>query len=104
MISIGHATYTVQAGYAEQNKLRIARVIAELRTLQRTDLQYSVFVQEDGKTFIHMLLCTTEDARKAFGSLEAFAAFQEALKASQPEVPPSVNQVTLVGSTTDILS
>ncbi|GHO99345.1 hypothetical protein KSF_093930 [Reticulibacter mediterranei] len=104
MISITHATYTVQAAYAEQNKSRIARVIEELRALQRTDLQYSVFVQDDGKTFIHMLLCTTEDAHKAFGSLEAFAAFQRGLEASQPEVLPSVNRVTLVGSTTNVLS
>lgn len=104
MMSITHATYTVQAAYAAENKLRIARVIEELRALQRTDLQYSVFVQDDGKTFFHMLFCTTEDARKVFGSLEAFVAFQTALGASQPEVSPSVNSVTLVGSTTDILS
>ncbi|HEY4383846.1 MAG TPA: hypothetical protein VGN34_05125 [Ktedonobacteraceae bacterium] len=104
MIAMTHATYTVNEAYAEQNKLRIGRVIEELRALRRTDIQYSVFTTDDGKTFIHMLLCTTEEAGKAFESLEAFADFQKGLGASHPEVPPSVKSVNLVGSTSDFLS
>lgn len=102
-MTITHVTYTVKAAYAEQNKKHIQRVMAELRALQRTDLQYNVFVQDDGKTFTHMLLCTTEEAGKVFGALESFTAFQAAFAESQPEVPPAFTNLTLVGSTSDFL-
>jgi hypothetical protein len=104
MMTITHATYVVKAAYAAQNKKQIGRVIEELRTLHRTDLQYSVFVQDDGNTFIHVLLCANEEASKVFGALESFTAFQAALAESHPEVPPSVTNPTLVGSTLDLFS
>jgi hypothetical protein len=103
-MSITHATYVVKAEYAAQNKKKISLVIEELRALHRTDLQYSVFAQDDGKTFIHVLLCASEEAKKAFVALESFTAFQTALAESHPEVPPSVTNLTLIGSTSDFLS
>ena len=97
------ARYTVKAEYAAQNKANIRRVVEELRALRRTDLKYSVFVQDDGKTFTHMLLYANEEAKKIFVSLEAFKAFLSALEASQPEVSPTVTNLTLVGSSYDLL-
>ena len=96
--------YVVQAAYAEQNKEHIRRVMEELRALHRTDLKYSVFVEEDGKTFIHLRYCANEDASKLFDTLATFQAFQEALISSHPEVPPSrVMHLTLAGSISDLL-
>ena len=103
MMTITYATYTVKAAYSAPNKKQIRRVIEELRALQRTDLQYSVFVQDDGNTFIHVLLCATEEASKVFRALESFTAFQAALAESHPEVPPEVANLTLVGSTSGVL-
>ncbi|EFH81016.1 hypothetical protein [Ktedonobacter racemifer] len=103
-MTIAHAMYTVKAEYATQNKKHVSQVIEELQALHRDDIQYSVFVQEDGKTFTHLLICANEEAGRAFTGLKAFAAFQAALTESQPEVSPSVNNVTLVGSTSDLLS
>jgi hypothetical protein len=104
MMTITHATYAVKAEYAEQNKKQISRVVEELRVLHRTDLQYSVFVQDDGKTFIHVLLCTTEEAKNVFAALGSFAEFQVALAENHPEVPPLVNNLALIGSTSDLSS
>ncbi len=98
-------SYTVQAEYAAQNQEHIRRVMQELRTLHCTDLTYSVFVQDDGKTFIHWRVCANEEARKIFDTLESFQAFQTALAESNPEVPPTTaTRLTLVGSTSDLLS
>jgi hypothetical protein len=94
--------YVVQAEYAAQNQEHIRRVMEELRSLHRTDLKYSVFMQDDGKTFIHLRFCANEDASKVFDQLPSFQAFQEALLASNPEVPPTkAMHLTLVGSTSD---
>ena len=95
--------YVVQAAYAAQNQEHIRRVMEELRALHRTDLKYSVFVEDDGKTFLHMRVCANEEALRVFDRLPAFQAFQAALAESHPEVPPVVTTLTLVGSTSDLL-
>ncbi len=56
--------YVVQAAYAAQNQEHIRRVMEELRALHRTDLKYSAFVEDDGKTFIHLRFCANEEASK----------------------------------------
>src|SRR5258707_9051899 len=40
------AQYTVKAEYAAQNQEHIRRFMEELRALHRTDLKYSVFVED----------------------------------------------------------
>ena len=76
----------------------------ELRSLDRTDLKYSVFVEDDGKTFIHLRFCANEEASRVFERLPSFQAFTAALLASHPEVPPTrAVHLTLVGSTSDLL-
>ena len=94
--------YVVQAAYAAQNQEHIRRVMEELRSLHRTDLKYSVFVEDDGKTFNHWPRYATAEARNVFGALESFKAFQAALAGSHPEVPPTVTNLTLVGSSYDL--
>ncbi|SRR5579884_457556 len=96
--------YVVRAEYAAQNQEHIRRVMEELRALHRTDLLYSVFVEDDGKTFIHLRFCANEEARKIFDQLPSFQAFAAALAASSPEEPPAAaRHLTLVGSTSDLL-
>jgi hypothetical protein len=51
---------------------------------------YSVFVEDDGKTFHHWPLFASAEARKVFGALASFKAFQVALAESHPEVPSTV--------------
>jgi hypothetical protein len=99
---ITHIRYTVKAEYAAQNKEHISRVMEELQALGRTDIRYSVFVEDDGKTFNHWPRYATAEARNVFGALESFKAFQAALAGSHPEVPPTVTNLTLVGSSYDL--
>jgi len=96
--------YVVQAGYSAQNQEHIRLVMEELRALHRTDLKYSVFMEDDGKTFIHLRYCANEEASKVFDQLATFQVFQKALLASQPEVLPTrAIHLNLVGSTSDLL-
>ncbi|QBD75398.1 hypothetical protein EPA93_05025 [Ktedonosporobacter rubrisoli] len=103
-MNITKVQYTVRAEYAAQNKANIDRVVSELRALQRTDLQYSVFVQDDGKTFIHLPRFASKEAEEVFSSLESFKTFVSELQASQPEVPPQAVHLSIVASTNDMLS
>jgi len=96
--------YTVRPEYAAENAARIREVMADLRTLHRTDITYRVFLQDDGKTFIHWRLCADEEASKVFDHLASFQRFAEARLASQPEVPPGkAVHLTLVDATSEQL-
>jgi hypothetical protein len=96
--------YTVRPEYAAENAVYIREVMAELRAMHRTDITYRVFLQEDGKTFVHWRLCADEEASKVFDHLASFQRFTEALVASQPEIPPGkAVHLTLVDATSDQL-
>jgi hypothetical protein len=96
--------YTVRPEYTAENAERIREVMAELRAMHRTDVIYRVFLQDDGKTFIHWRMCADEEASKMFDHLASFQRFSEALLASSPEVPPAkAVRLTLVAATDDQL-
>jgi hypothetical protein len=96
--------YTVRPEYAEENAQHIREVMAELRAMNRSDITYRVFLQDDGKTFLHWRMCADEEASKVFDHLASFQRFTEALMASNPEVPPGKGvRFTLVDATSDQL-
>ena len=103
MMIIRQNRYTVQTEYAAQNQKQISQVMDELRDLRRTDIRYSVFVEDDGRTFLHLLFCANEEAEQAFFRLPSQQAFQAGLVASHLEVPPTMTTLRLVGSTSDLL-
>ena len=101
---ISNVRYVVKAEYAAENQEHIRQVTENLRRLQRTDITYSVFMAEDGKTFVHWLICANEEARNVFVQQPAFKTFQAALAASQPEVAPAATSLMLVDSNSHLLS
>ncbi|MBO0791620.1 MAG: hypothetical protein J2P36_11825 [Ktedonobacteraceae bacterium] len=104
-MNIGHIRYTVNAEHVAENKANISRVMAELRALGHTDIRYSVFVEDDGKTFNHWALFASEEAQKVFVNLESFRAFQQASrKVGFREMPPVATNLTLVDSSYNMFS
>jgi hypothetical protein len=95
--------YTVNPEYSAYNKENISRVMAELRALDRQDVQYSVFVEDDGTTFVHLVMCADEEAKSVIPGLESFKTFRTELKAGSPDVQPVTTHLTLVGSSHDLV-
>ena len=94
--------YTVRAAYATQNQKQISQVVEEIQASHRTDIRYSVFTEDDGKTFIHLLFCANEEAEQAFFRLESQQAFQAGLTESHLERPLTMTTLHLVSSTSDL--
>jgi hypothetical protein len=94
--------YTVKKEYVETNKANILRVMADLKKINHPDIQYSAFLLEDGKSFLHFVMRVDADAQKTVSELPSFQEFQRQLKESGPEVPPNAENLTLVGSSWDI--
>jgi enamine deaminase RidA (YjgF/YER057c/UK114 family) len=103
MMIIRQNRYTVQAEDAVQNQECISRVVEDLGALRRNDIRYSVYVEDDGKTFLHLLFCANEEAEQVFFNLPSQQAFQDGLAASRFEVPPTMATLHLVGWTSDSL-
>ena len=104
-MNLGHVRYTVNAEHVAENKGNISRVMAELRTLGRADIKYSVFVEDDGKTFHHWALFGSREAQKVFVNLESFRTFQQASRREGfRETPPMSTNLTLVDSSYNLFS
>jgi len=94
--------YTVNAGFVEQNQQNIANVMRDLQSLNHAGIRYSAYLLDDGKSFVHFVMFKDEEASKQIGTLESFKRFQSELKASTPEVPPQVANLSLVGSSFEL--
>jgi hypothetical protein len=95
--------YTVKAEYVETNKKNIARVMSDLREVNSPDIRYSVFLLDDGKTFLHLVMRANDEAGSILSNLEAFRDFQRQLRNSEPESPPKAEDLTLVDTNWDVL-
>ena len=103
-MKIVQVTYTTTAGYAAQNQANIKQVMADLQKMDHGGINYNACVQADGKTFVHRAFLRSEEDDKTLNTLPSFISFQQQLKASGPEVPPKVELLTLVESSSAIFN
>jgi len=89
--------YTVKREFVAQNRENIAAVMAELRTKGDVGCKYTSFVEPDGQTFVHVVVARDEATLGIVPTLEAFKAFQAALRPNL-EVPPNTEHWDVVGS------
>ncbi len=101
-MKIVKVTYTTNAEFAEQNKINIKSVMAELKGLNHQGINYNACLSEDNKTFIHTAFFKSDEDQKLLNELPSFKFFQEQLKSSGLEVPPKQEILTLVGSSNSI--
>lgn len=94
--------YTVKQAYVETNKANIRLVMADLRKINSPDIQYSAWLLEDGKTFVHFVIRANDEAQKTVSELPSFQEFQRQLKESGPEAPPQAQNLGPVGSSWEI--
>jgi hypothetical protein len=93
--------YTVRAEFVEANKRNIDAVMRELRASRNNDIKYAVYLQQDGRTFMHVVHQGTAEAERFPTSLESFKAFQAQLKPNL-EGPPKVEALALLESSAPI--
>ena len=100
-MKVTRVQYTVREGFAEENKRNIAAVMSELRALANKDVRYTVYVHEDGRTFMHFVHQNTVEAEQFPTSLASFRHFQAQLRPNL-EVPPKPERFALVDSAVPI--
>ncbi len=89
-------TYTVKAGRAEENSAYVRDVMADLAARSAEGVTYSVYLLEDGVSFLHVV-----DEQVDGGALqvsEAFQRFTATLVEDRCANTPALHKMTLVGS------
>jgi hypothetical protein len=76
--------------------------MADLRDLTNQGIKYSAFALEDGRTFLHFGMYEDQEALDVVNNLPSFQSFRSQLKASEPEIPPKGDDLTLVDSSFEI--
>jgi putative heme iron utilization protein len=92
--------YTVKREFVAQNRENITAVMAELRAKGDVGVKYTSFLEPDGQTFVHVVVARDETTQAIVPTLEAFKAFQAALKPNL-EGPPQTEHWEVVGSSYD---
>lgn len=97
MISV-IVTYQVKLEFAEQNKANIQRFLNDFEQLDATKFKYSVFVKEDGVSFVHYSQYADEIMQNELLNVPSFKAFQEMRDASGLNNTHKVEILQSVGS------
>lgn len=95
-------TYTIKAGFSEQNQSNISRVMSDLQNANHQGINYHVCLSSDNKTFIHTGFFKSDEDQAILNELPSFKHFQKELKESGLEAAPKQELRTLVGSSNPI--
>jgi hypothetical protein len=91
--------YTTRPEYAATNQQNIAAIVKELKALNHPGIKYTAWLLPDGKTFMHFDQLENEEAHLVLQGLASFHKFAAELEASDLEVEPKLELLTLVAST-----
>jgi quinol monooxygenase YgiN len=100
-MKIVRVQYSTRAAYATANAANIQAVVDELKRINHPGIKYSAYLSEDGKTFMHFDQFENEEAHEFLQSLASFKKFAAELHASQLEIEPKLDILSLVASTED---
>ena len=86
-------TYRVKEGRAEDNSAYVRDVMADLEARAAAGVTYSVYLLDDGVTFVHL----AEGDSGPIQSSEAFRRFTASLVEDRCATTPEQRTMTLVG-------
>ena len=95
--------YTTTAEFAPRNQENIQDIVNELKELNHPGIHYSTYLLPDGKTFMHLDHFENEEAHQTLTELNSFKKFDEELWASQLEVEPKLELLSLVAASSKVL-
>lgn len=93
--------YTVKPEYVDTNKSNIQKVVEELKGLGDVGVMYSVYVQEDGCSFVHFAIYMNPDEPNIIPTLKSFQAFFKQLKEEGLVNAPKTTHLSMVARSFD---
>ncbi len=97
-------TYTVKQKFVLQNQENINSFLKDFQKIDSVDFRYTVYLSEDGKTFVHLSHYKNEEIQKVLLAVESFKYFQKQRDESGLESKPDIELMQLLGSSKDIFN
>src|SRR5262245_39806199 len=94
-MSMRMVTYQVKDGRADENSSYVREVMADLETRRTEGVTYSVYLLDDGLTFVHVVDEEGEGGKVQVS--EAFQRFTATLVEDRCAATPELHAMTLVG-------
>lgn len=96
-------TYTVKAEFVAQNKANISRFLDDFKKLDTATFRYSIFLQKDGITFVHISSYKNEEVQKRILETPSFKAFQKERDESGLGNTHQLEVLEFVGASSELL-
>lgn len=97
-------TYTVKAGFVPKNLENVNQFVNDLKKLNHPGIRYSVFLGEDGKTFVHLAIFDNDASQQELFKLESFQSFQRQRDESGLEIPPAIEELQYAASSFSVFN
>lgn len=97
-------TYTVKPEFIQKNQENINSFMTDFKKMNSNEFRYTVFLGDDGKTFIHLSMYQNEAIQKRLLDVPLFKSFQQQRDESGLEVEPAIEVMKFVASSHDIFS
>jgi uncharacterized protein YbcV (DUF1398 family) len=97
-------TYTVKPDFAGQNKANINAFLTDFKKMAHVNFLYNVYLQEDGATFVHVSMYENEDVQQEVLNVPSFLQFQSERDASGLIIAPTIEKLSLIGSSLGVVS
>nr|WP_294937195.1 hypothetical protein [uncultured Flavobacterium sp.] len=76
MISV-KVSYTVKPEFVDKNKENIHLFLEDFKKMNSSDFRYTVYLKEDGVTFVHLSSYSNKDVQDMVLNVPSFKAFQQ---------------------------
>ena len=97
-------TYTVKPGFSRKNQKNINLFMADFKKMNSNEFRYTAYLDNDGKTFIHLSMYQNEEIQKQLLDTASFKSFQKQRDESGLEGQPKIEMMKLIDSSHSIFS
>lgn len=95
-------TYTVKPEFAAKNQENITMFMKDFTAMGSNDFRYSALMSHDCKTFVHISMYKNSEIQAKLLSTPSFVEFQKRRDESGLEGEPSIEVMTLAGTSHEI--
>jgi hypothetical protein len=96
-------TYQIKPDFVNENKLNIKKFLKEFETLDNSKFNYSVYLKNDGLTFVHISNYADEKIQNELLNVPSFLEFQKKRDESGLNDSHKVQLLEYIGSNSRVL-
>ena len=97
-------TYKVKPAFVEENKKNIQKFLDDFKKLDTSSFQYNIYTKEDNATFVHYSTYRNEEVQTEILNVPSFKEFQRLRDESGLNGTHTVEILTYVGSSSEIIA